>query len=571
MRVVQGKAVLSILLMGVGLLVGCEAPVRVKPWRHAPDPTLVADAPRSPLVLSAQDREQSATPDAHTRPHTLRIAMNADPGRLFPLQGGAGPSMWAKRAMLGPVFESLVAYEPAADGITGQYAPRLARTWRVMPGGQEIRFELVPNAVFHDGHPVSTVDVQFTLDAIRDPKRGFDAWRAQLSDVEAIELITPTQIRLRLRRPSAWVLRALAEIPVLPMHVYKDTLTSPTELVGSGPWRLAGTKNGGVQLARFDKHWSGPAAIANIEFVYQPDAAQVMIAAKRNEIDIVPELIAAHWPEQATAPGIVAQFAPLRLAPPVFRFLAFGVTRPPLDSVAVRHALALLFDRRNIAKTIFDGLQRPALWPIWPGGPAVGPEPQVPAFDPAQAGALLDGAGWQDRDKDGVRDNGSEPLRVVMIGVERPGVDPNLPGNATERERFIEAARRVGVVIELKTGTEGAIGKRLLEGDFQLALVEWRGDADSDLRDLLGTAGRFNVGRFSDSRMDRLLADLAQLEDPAARAKTTPALVQLLETTWPLAGVVAEAPQGLVHHRVGGLVPWNGWFDVRRLRLAASK
>ena len=135
-----------------------------------------------------------------------------------------------------------------------------------------------------------------------------------LDDVEAIELITSHEIRLRLKRPSGWVLRALAEIPILPMHVYDGSLLAGGALVGTGPWKLASNKGGVVHLTRYDKYWGRPAAIADLEFVYEPDAAVALTAAKRGELDIIPALIPAHWPEQASAPGIVAAFRPLELA-----------------------------------------------------------------------------------------------------------------------------------------------------------------------------------------------------------------------------------------------------------------
>ena len=87
-----------------------------------------------------------------------------------------------------------------------------------------------------------------------------------------------------------------------------------------------------------------------------------------------------------------------------------NAARAPLDDARVRHAVALLVDRRKIAKHEFDGLARPALWPIWPGGPVVGVEAPVPDFDPATAGKLLDDAGWTDHDKDGVRDRNGMKL-----------------------------------------------------------------------------------------------------------------------------------------------------------------
>src|SRR6185503_6969889 len=141
--------------------------------------------------------------------------------------------------------------------------------------------------------------------------------------------------------------------------------------------------------------------------------------AKRGDFDIIPALIPAHYPEQATAPGIAAAFQPLQLAPPRLRLIQFNAKRAPLDDVRLRHALALLVDRKQIGERYFDRLARPALWPIWPGGPVHGVEPTVPAFDPKAAGALLDAAGWTDSDKNGIRDKDGVELRLTMVGTER--------------------------------------------------------------------------------------------------------------------------------------------------------
>ena len=201
------------------------------------------------------------------------------------------------------------------------------------------------------------------------------------------------------------MLRALAEIPILPMHIYDGSLAAGGALVGTGPWKYVATRPASFTSTKNDKYWGGTPAIADLEFVYQPDAAVALTEAKRGELDIVPALIPAHWPEQASAPGVAASFKPLQLAPPRMRYLAVQRraraarrrSRPP-RARAARSIAA------RIAKRVFDGLARPALWPIWPGGPVDGAEAAVPDFDPAAAGKLLDAAGWIDSDKDGIRD-----------------------------------------------------------------------------------------------------------------------------------------------------------------------
>ena len=554
-RVTQ-VAVLAAVLTSVG----CESPARVKPWRHAPDPT--SEAARAPSSPALADVSAAAEVRA-ARGHTLRVHVDAEPGRLNPL---LSPSVWGRRITHGTIFEPLIRYLPPEAGHTaGRFAPRIARSWQVVnvPGGTEIRIELEPGVQFSDGHPLTSSDVQFTLDAIRDPRRGVDHLRPMLADVFAVELITTHQVRIVLLRPSAWVLRALAEIPILPMHIYDGSLAAGGQLVGSGPYKLVSNKGGIVHLTRNEKYWSTKPAISDVEFVYQPDAAIALKDAKRGDLDVVPALIPAHWPEQASAPGIAASFRALEIGGPRLRYLAFNAMRAPLDSPQIRHALALLIDRRSIAKRVFDGLARPALWPIWPGGPVSGPEVAIPEFDPGAAAKLLDAAGWLDTDKDGIRDKAGTKLHLVMIGSERPTPkDVSAPPLKLPRDYFIEAARRIGVVIEVKTGGESWVAKHVAEGSYDLVEMSWSGMVDMDLTPLLG--GK-EPQHATSPRIDRVLDSMGAAWDPAERGKLAVDLASALGETWTLAGIVAEGPQGLVHKRVKNVRVWDGWLDVAAL------
>jgi ABC-type transport system substrate-binding protein len=385
-----------------------------------------------------------------------------------------------------------------------------------------------------------------------------------LEDVEAIELITSHEIRLRLKRPSGWVLRALAEIPILPMHVYDGSLIAGGALVGTGPWKLVSNKGGVVHLAKFDHYWGKAPAIADLEFVYQPDAAIALTAAKRGELDVIPALIPAHWPEQASAPGVASTFRPLQLAPARLRYLAFNTVRTPLDDARVRHALALLVDRRAIAKRVFDGLTRPVLWPIWPGGPVSGPEAAIPDFDPAGAGKLLDAAGWIDSDKDGIRDLNGKQLRLTLIGSERAARtnDTSGPPVKTERDIMVEAARRAGVIIDVKTGGDSFLDKRRRDGTWDLVELSWGGMVDGDITALV--AGK-DPARPAQPRVDRALDTMGAAWDPCERARIAGELAAALAESWPIAGIVADAPQGLIHKRVTNVHVWDGWIDLAQL------
>jgi ABC-type transport system substrate-binding protein len=209
---------------------------------------------------------------------------------------------------------------------------------------------------------------------------------------------------------------------------------------------------------------------------------------------------------------------------------------------------------------VFGGLARPALWPIWPGGPISGAEATVPEFAPAAAARLLDEAGWTDSEpKDGIRDRAGKQLRLLMIGGDKPAQrDPSVPAVRLERDHFIEAARRIGVVIDVRTGGESWLEKRITDGAYDIAELAWTGMVDSDPAQVLAHAAR-------SPRIDRALDALAAAWDPAERAGLAPELATALAETWPLAGIVADAPQGLIAKRLHGVRVWDGWLDLSQL------
>lgn len=546
------------------VLIACDSPARVKPWRHAPDPTTeAARHPGSPVLAEAPSEAAVLA----GRPHTLRIHMDSDPGKLSPV---IDPSLWARRILIGTVYEPLLRYVPGDANGPARYTGRLARSWRVLPGGQEIRIELQPGVTWHDGRQLTSSDVLFTLDRMRDSRFNIRHLRPMLEDIETVELVAPLELRVRLKRPSGWILRALAEIPILPYHIHEGSLAAGGAIVGTGPWKLASNKGGVVHLTAYDKHWAGAPAIADIEFVHERDAAVVLTAAKRGELDIVPALVPAHWPEQASAPGLAAAFKPLQLAPPKLRFFRFNAAHPVVSDPRVRHAFALLVDRRAISKRVFDGLARPICWPIWPGGPVDGPEAPIPDFDPAAAAKLLDASGWVDTDKDGIRDQGPDkPLKIVLLGIETNETkDSSGPPEKTERDYFVDAARRAGIVLEVRTGGESWVDKKLEEGAWDITEVEWAGRVDMDISSMIaGTDGTYPEM----PGVTRTLQAMGLAWDPAERGKLAKDLVTALDAQWPIAGIVADAPQGLVHQRVENVRVWDGWIDLSQLKLTPSK
>ena len=536
-------------------LSGCDcAPARSKPWRHAGEPT--ADTVPSTIgdVLAGEKERMAALA---SRGDTLTIWLDGDPRVLVPM---VEPTEWTQRIAVGTIFETLIVYRPGEnERAPGAYQPGLAAGWRVEGGGRSIAIDLQPDVTFHDKSKLSSTDVQFSLDAARSPRTGADHLRPGLAAVSAVELAGPRGVRIHLHRPDASVLRALAAVPILPAKVYERRLRGGPggPVVGTGPFALESADAGNISLARWDGYWGKKPAIARVVFRREGDAARALGMLRGGEIDLVPALIAAHYPFQAQAARGGAEVAPVRLRPPAFRYLVLNTRKPPFDDPQARCAVAHLIDR-SLLVARRGGLARGIGGPIWPGGPGDGPETPPPALDVAGGARLLDAAGWRDEDGDGARSRGARRLLLTVLVSDRAD---------SERDAVLEQLRGAGFVLDTRGGSVGVLDNRLKGGRFDLAFAEWRGDAGSDLAPLFASGGGKNFGGFSDPRVDAVFATLRESWDPAARWSAMKQLGGLLADTCPIVPLTAPDPYGLISKRVSGVSIRNGWLSIPSLSL----
>ncbi|HEY0250318.1 MAG TPA: hypothetical protein VGC41_02285, partial [Kofleriaceae bacterium] len=66
-------------------------------------------------------------------------------------------------------------------------------------------------------------------------------------------------------------------------------------------------------------------------------------------------------------------------------------------------------------------------------------------------------------------------------------------------------------------------------------------------------------------RVERALDTMGASWDPSERGKLAVELASALAESWPIAGIVADAPQGLVNKRVSNVHVWDGWIDLAQL------
>jgi peptide/nickel transport system substrate-binding protein len=448
--------------------------------------------------------------------------------------------------------ESYILYSLVYDSLyeldaAGAVVPGLVAAAEASADGLEWRLRLRSDGRFHDGAAVTARDVAFSLQLYRDHPE-FPFLHGYTAAFQEIEALAPDLVRLRLERPLSDLAAQLVYLFVLPEHLWKAHAGAGAvefeneAMVGSGPFRLVEYRAGEtVRLAANRAHpWAAP-RIDEAVFVTFGSLDALVQSLRTGQVDLITEMPAAAAAALERAPGVaVARGTPLapRVADvlinqlPPARCPPGGACsgHPALRDVAVRRALSLATDRRELIDIVLFGAGRAGVT-LLPDGLREWFHPGLaaPPFDLEAARAELEAAGYRDRDGDGVRE-GSDG-RALRFRFYRPSDSPWAP-RAAERLRATWA--EVGVRVEPRAVDPSAlVALRTPAFDYDLILWSWESDPDPNL--LLGAmvssgiADGSNESGYSNPNYDALFAAQAATVDRAARR----ALVfELQEIVW---------------------------------------
>lgn len=170
--------------------------------------------------------------------------------------------------------------------------PYLAESWEVAPDGLSVTLKLVKNAVFHDGKPVTSEDVAFSIMAIK----ANHPFRPMLAAVEKVDTPDPFTAIIRLSHPHPALLLAMspALMPILPKHIYgdgQDIKSHPANMkpIGSGPFKLTEYKQGEhYTLEKFDKFFiPGRPKLDKVILRIFSDPNAAMVSVERGDVNML--------------------------------------------------------------------------------------------------------------------------------------------------------------------------------------------------------------------------------------------------------------------------------------------
>lgn len=382
----------------------------------------------------------------------LRIALPQDRGPLNLFAGAPDP-------LIELVYDKLFAPSPYA----AEPQPWLAEGFRVLDP-QTWEVTLRDGVRWHDGQPLTAADVAFTFEFfLASPTGRYTHHVSEVPHIEEVEAVDEATVRFRCAYPCPDLAPiTLADLPIIPSHVWSG-VTEPrtvTDLpVGTGPYQLVDySATGGYRFEANDAYFAGRPVVEELVMPVIPDPTTTFTALRTGEIDaafrpLPPELVGEFEGE--------AGIGLLTPSPLEFPELRLNFERPPFDRPEVRRALSLAVDREEILEVVYLGQGRVADrgYPH-PDSPWTNPSLRTP-LDRDQSRSLLDGAGFVDRNGDGVRE-GSDG-RPFAFTIKVSGSEP-VEGRAAEL--LVEQLAEVGVAATVERVDAGAITSLFRSRDF---------------------------------------------------------------------------------------------------------
>ena len=460
------------------------------------------------LLLCASLVSCSKRPDSHT----LVMIIESSPTNLDPRVGTDAQSERIDEL----IFDPLVHRDDHFNLV-----PWVAERWEI-PDPKTYVFHLRTDVHFHDGRPLTSHDVKWTLDTIRDgslTSLKTTTYRL-ISQVDAPDDAT---VILHLAEPDATLLYNLSDgvFGIVPYGSDKQFNRSP---VGSGPFRFVSQEpDSHVALERNDNYWGKHARIEHVRLTIVPDATTRALELRKGSADISPSgsLSADMIGTLRRDPKLVVEQQPGT----VLAYMTFNLRDPILKDVRVRQALAHAIDRTPMLHYLFGDQGRLADSVLPPQHWAYTGDVQHYTYDPAEANPLLDSAGYP-RGKDGIR------FHLLM------------KTSTEETTRLLAAVlqqqlRQVGIALDIRSFEFATFYSDVLKGAFQLYSLRWiGGNEDPDIFYYAFHSSSFppkhaNRGYYVNPQIDRLIDQGRTTVDQQKRKQIYAQVQQILARDLP--------------------------------------
>ena len=233
----------------------------------------------------------------------------------------------------------------------------LAESIDVSDDRQTFTFKIRPEAKFSDGKPVTSADVVFSMETLRD--KGRPNFKNSYSKVSRFETPDDHTVVFHQQVGDRELPLIIGVMPIVPKHAWEGKAfdeSSPNPIIGSGPYRIAEVKAGErITYKKNPEYWGKDLALNKglwnfdtVRYDYYRDANAAFEAFKKGDADIRTEGDPTRWTTgydfPAVKEGKVTLEKVVQRSPAPASGFAFNTRRKIFEDARVREALMFAFD-----------------------------------------------------------------------------------------------------------------------------------------------------------------------------------------------------------------------------------
>lgn len=341
-------------------------------------------------------------------------------------------------------------------------------------------------------HEVVADDFVFGLELIMNEQVEAASLRNYFNNCEGIEVVNDHEFIVRWSESEYTNITATIGLGPLPRWLYGfdedgepfDEATLGREFnehwyneraIGTGPFRFVRWEQGGaIRIERFNDYHGERPWLDAIEFRIIGDATARLNELRAGNLDYIPiepteyknEILEGGTPEFET--GELQHEEYMGTA---YRYLGWNQERPWFGDRRVRLAMTHAFNRELTIERNMNGLGQILTGPILPNNPGYDTSLEPYPFDLERAAALLDEAGWVDRNDDGIREKVVEGRSVNFeFNMMTYGYRPEM---IAAMEVYRSDLRRIGIVMNIQPVEWSVMLQRLYDQDFDAYTGGW--------------------------------------------------------------------------------------------------
>ncbi len=451
---------------------------------------------------------------------TLKMAYDADPVSLDPHEQLSGGTLQLSHM----TFDPLVRWTRELS-----FEPRLAEKWERIDD-RTVRFTLRKGVKFHSGNELTTKDVSWTFDRL---KQSAD-FKGIFGPFEAVNVIDDYTFDLVTKDAYPLVLHTATYLFPMDSAFYtgEDKNGNPkgmlvkfgdsfasTNLSGTGPYVVSSREQGvKVEFDRFGGYWDKDSKGNVDKIVLTPikEAPTRVAALLSGDVDFIA-------PVPPTDHKRINGNSKVDLVTlPGTRIITFQMNqerRKEFQDVRVRQAIVHAINNQGIVKKIMKGFAT-AAGQQGPEGYAGYKDGLKPRYDLKKAKQLMKEAGYE------------KGFSITMMA----------PNNRYVNDEKIAQAvasmlAKINIKVDLKTMPKAQYWPTFDERAADMMMIGWHADTEdsANFSEFLTMcpnketgAGQYNSGNYCNPKVDKLIKDSASETDPAKRAAMLQEVEQIL-------------------------------------------